>query len=48
MNFVIASSLKESKKRKPTKPSKASQEKRIENKIKAGILKQERKKITYD
>lgn len=45
---LITRSLKQDKKRKPTKPTKASKIKRLESKIKAGALKQERKKINYE
>lgn len=45
---LVTRSLKQNKKRKPTKPTKASRIKRVESKIKAGALKQERKKIRYE
>ncbi len=48
MEALISRSLKQDKKRKPTKPTKASKIKRVESKIKAGTLKQERKKINYE
>jgi ribosome-associated protein len=45
---LITRSLKQVKKRKPTKPTKASKIKRVESKVKAGAIKQDRKKIRYE
>jgi len=47
MNDLINQSLIRPKKRKPTKPSKVSKEKRIESKKKKGEIKSFRKKITF-
>lgn len=46
LQSLINQSLKEPKKRKPTKPSKASQEKRIRVKKEKGLIKTGRKKIS--
>lgn len=48
MQALIAASLKVARKRKPTKPTKSSQEKRINTKIRIGTLKQDRQKIKFD
>ena len=48
MYDLITRSLKQNKKRKPTRPTKASKIKRVETKIKAGALKEDRKKIRYE
>ncbi len=45
INTLISNALIKPKKRKTTKPSKASKEKRIESKKKKGEIKQGRKKI---
>ncbi|MDQ6755675.1 MAG: aminoacyl-tRNA hydrolase [Bacteroidota bacterium] len=47
MNALINQALIQPKKRKPTKPSKASKEKRIDIKKKKGEIKLNRKKITF-
>jgi ribosome-associated protein len=47
MNVLVSKALIVPKKRKPTKPSKAAKEKRIEGKKKAGALKENRKKIKF-
>ena len=44
IHALIENALKKVKKRVPTKPSKASKEKRIESKKRAGELKKERQK----
>ena len=46
MNELITRALIIQKKRKATKPGKAAREKRIDNKKKAGEIKQNRKKVT--
>jgi len=46
MNALVARALIIPKKRKPTKPSKASKEKRLESKKKASTIKQGRKKFS--
>lgn len=46
MNELITRALIIPKKRKATKPGKAAREKRIDNKKKAGEIKQNRKKVT--
>lgn len=48
MHDLITRSLKQNKKRKPTRPTKASKIKRVESKIKAGALKEDRKKIRHE
>lgn len=48
MNEMVNKALIVPKKRKPSKPSKAAKEKRIEFKKKVGALKDFRKKITPD
>lgn len=48
MNAFVAKALLVAKKRKPTKPSKAAKEKRIDFKKKIGAVKDFRKKITPD
>jgi ribosome-associated protein len=48
MNAFVAKALLVTKKRKPTKPSKAAKEKRIEFKKKIAAVKDFRKKITPD
>ena len=47
INILVNHALIKPKKRKPTKPSKAAKEKRIESKKKKGEIKQGRKKIIY-
>ena len=47
INILVNHALIKPKKRKPTKPSKAAKEKRIESKKKKGDIKQGRKKIIY-
>ncbi|MDB5199707.1 MAG: Class peptide chain release factor [Chitinophagaceae bacterium] len=47
INTLINHALIKPKKRKPTKPSKAAKEKRIESKKKKGEIKQARKKVNY-
>ncbi len=47
MNELVTKALVIPKKRKPTKISKASKEKRLENKKKAGEIKQMRKKVPH-
>ena len=47
INTLINQALIKPKKRKPTKPSKAAKEKRIESKKKKGDIKQNRKKIIF-
>lgn len=47
INTLVNQALIRPKKRKPTKPSKAAKEKRIESKKKKGEIKQYRKKISY-
>lgn len=47
INKLINNALIQPKKRKPTKPSRAAKEKRIEYKKKKGEIKQARKKINY-
>ena len=47
INTLVNQSLVRPKKRKPTKPSKAAKEKRIESKKKKGEIKEGRKKIMY-
>jgi ribosome-associated protein len=46
MNELVTKALIIPKKRKPSKPSKAAKEKRIDTKKKAGEIKQNRKKVT--
>ncbi len=46
LHQLISEALKKKKKRMPTKPSKASKEKRIENKKKKSEIKNVRKKIS--
>lgn len=48
MQALIDASLKVARKRKPTRPTKSSQEKRINSKIRIGTLKQDRQKIKVD
>jgi len=48
INAAVAKALIVAKKRKPTKPSKAAKEKRIEFKKKVGAVKDFRKKISPD
>ena len=48
MNQFVIKALIVPKKRKPSKPSKASKEKRIESKKKTGEIKQFRKKVKLD
>lgn len=48
MHALIAASLKVAKKRRPTRPTKSSQKKRMNTKIKMGALKQDRQKIKID
>ncbi|MDQ6610141.1 MAG: aminoacyl-tRNA hydrolase [Bacteroidota bacterium] len=47
INLLINQALIKPKKRKPTKPSKISKEKRIDSKKKKGEIKLNRKKITF-
>jgi ribosome-associated protein len=47
INTLVNQALVKPKKRKPTKPSKAAKEKRIESKKKKGEIKEGRKKIMY-
>lgn len=47
INALVNHAVIRPKKRKPTKPSKAAKEKRIESKKKKGEIKQGRKKIIY-
>ena len=47
INTLLNQALIKPKKRKPTKPSEASKEKRIESKKKKGEIKEARKKIIY-
>ncbi len=47
MNTLINHALIKPKKRKPTKPSKAAKEKRIESKKKKGEMKLARKRIVF-
>lgn len=47
MHKNLISALKQVKIRKPTRPTKASKIKKTESKIKAGVLKQNRKKIHH-
>jgi len=47
INILINQALIQPKKRKPTKPSKAAKEKRIESKKKKGEIKLSRKKINF-
>ena len=47
INTLINHAVIKPKKRKPTKPSKAAKEKRIESKTKKGEIKESRKKINY-
>ena len=47
INTLVNHAVIKPKKRKPTKPSKAAKEKRIESKKKKGEIKQGRKKIIY-
>ena len=47
INMLINQALIKPKKRKPTKPSKAAKEKRIESKKKKGEIKEARKKINF-
>lgn len=47
INALINNALVQPKKRKPTKPSKAAKEKRIESKKKKAEIKQDRKKIIF-
>lgn len=47
INALINEALIKPKKRKPTKPSKAAKEKRIDSKKKKGEIKQARKKIIF-
>ena len=47
MNSIITKALIKPKKRKPTKPSKAAKERRIESKKKNADIKQGRKKIQF-
>ena len=46
MQALVDASLTVAKKRKPTRPTKSSQEKRIHSKIKNAAIKQDRQKIT--
>ena len=48
MYALVEASLKVAKKRKPTRPTKSSMEKRIATKVKAGVLKQTRQKVNVD
>lgn len=48
MQALVDASLKVAKKRKPTRPTKSSQQKRIDTKIKTGVLKQDRQKVRID
>ncbi len=48
MNLLVHKALIIPKKRKPTKPSKADKEKRIEQKKKIGTIKDFRKKVSRD
>lgn len=45
MQAIVDASLKVAKKRKPTRPTKSSQEKRITSKLKNAVRKQDRQKI---
>ncbi len=45
MQALVDASLEVAKKRKPTRPTKSSQEKRINSKVKTGALKQDRQKV---
>lgn len=47
INALINQALVKPKKRKPTRPSKAAKEKRIESKKKKGEIKEARKKINF-
>ena len=47
INTLVNQAVIKPKKRKPTKPSKAAKEKRIESKKKKGEIKQSRKKISF-
>jgi ribosome-associated protein len=47
INTLINHAIIKPKKRKPTKPSKAAKEKRIESKKKKGEIKELRKRISY-
>ena len=47
INTLINQALIKPKKRKPTKPSKAAKEKRIDSKKKKGEIKELRKRISY-
>lgn len=47
INTLVNQAVIKPKKRKPTKPSKAAKEKRIESKKKKGEIKQYRKKINF-
>jgi Protein chain release factor B len=47
INILINQAVIQPKKRKPTKPSKAAKEKRIESKKKKGEIKLSRKKINF-
>ncbi|MBA3674356.1 MAG: aminoacyl-tRNA hydrolase [Chitinophagaceae bacterium] len=47
INILINQALIKPKKRKPTRPSRAAKEKRIESKKKKGEIKQGRKKINF-
>ncbi len=48
MNHLVSKALLVAKKRKPSKPTKAAKEKRINNKKKTGEIKQFRKKVSLD
>jgi ribosome-associated protein len=47
INTLISQALIKPKKRKPTKPTKAAKQKRIDTKKKKGEIKSNRKKISY-
>ena len=47
INTLVNQAIIKPKKRKPTKPSKAAKEKRIESKKKKGEIKQARKKVNF-
>lgn len=48
LQTLIAKTCRVAKKRKATKPSKASREKRIQNKVRRGRLKASRGKVNYE
>jgi ribosome-associated protein len=48
MNSLVEGALKKEKKRKPTRPTKSSKIKKMETKVRAAAVKQDRKKIRHE